>query len=200
MRPATQSHFIDLLRHGEPRGGDRFRGTRDDPLSATGWQQMRAAVADASPWDVIVTSPLRRCAEYASELAQRHDLPLETEPGLRELAFGVWEGRAYSELRESDPEALQAFFHDPVNNTPPGGESLAACRERVHTAWDAIIGRHDGRHLLLVCHGAVMRIIYSRLLKMPDDAMFHIEVPYACLTRVRRHPDGDRLVFHGGCP
>jgi len=199
MSNAVQPHFIDLLRHGEPEGGDRFRGIQDDPLSDAGWQQMRAAVADAAPWDLIVTSPLRRCAEFAAELAQRHHLPLETEPGLRELAFGEWEGRTYGELQESEPEAVRAFFRNPLNHTPPGGEPLHACRERVHTAWDGIIERHGGRHLLLVCHGGVMRIIYSRLLKMPDEAMFHIEVPYACLTRVRRHPDGDRLVFHGGC-
>ena len=200
MSPAIQSHFIDLLRHGEPRGGDRFRGALDDPLSDTGWQQMRSAVDGAAPWEVIVTSPLRRCAEFAAELAQQHELPLETEPDLRELAFGEWEGRAYSELRESDPDALQAFFRDPLNNTPPGGESLHACRDRVHAAWNAVIERHHGRHLLLVSHGAVMRIIYSRLLKMPEEALFRIEVPYACLTRVRRHPDGDRLVFHDGSP
>ena len=114
---ASDEGFIDLLRHGQPEGGDRFRGLQDDPLSATGWQQMRAAVGDAAPWDGIVTSPLRRCAEFAAELAQRHELPLETEPRLHELAFGEWEGRAYSELQESEPEALQAFFRDCVSRS-----------------------------------------------------------------------------------
>jgi len=35
---------IDLLRHGEPEGGVRYRGDGvDDPLSARAWKQMWAA-------------------------------------------------------------------------------------------------------------------------------------------------------------
>ena len=36
---------IDWLRHGETRGGNRFRGRTDDPLTVEGWRQMWAAVA-----------------------------------------------------------------------------------------------------------------------------------------------------------
>ena len=38
--------IIDLLRHGEPDGGQKFRGAVDDPLSPHGWEQMRSAVGD----------------------------------------------------------------------------------------------------------------------------------------------------------
>lgn len=192
------SHFIDLLRHGQPEGGDRFRGTRDDPLNETGWRQMRASVEGAAPWEVIVTSPLRRCAEFAAELADRHRLPLETEPRLAEMAFGEWEGKSFDELKASAPAALRSFFADPVHHTPPGGEPLAEFSRRVDAAWDGLAERHSGRHILVVCHGAVMRAIYRRVLKTPLEALFHIEVPYACLTRIRRQPEGDRMVFHRG--
>lgn len=198
MPVADPSCFIDLLRHGEPEGGDRFRGVLDDPLSSSGWQQMRSAVDGAPPWDRIIASPLRRCAEFAGELAQRHQLPMEIEPGLRELAFGDWEGRAYSEMRETDPAAFHNFFVDPLSHTPPGGEPLRECQQRVDGAWERLIEHHSGQHLLLVAHGAVIRIILSRLLQMPLDALFRIEVPYACLSRVRLHPEGNRLVFHNG--
>lgn len=49
---------VDLLRHGEPAGGKKFRGAVDDPLSPLGWQQMRAAVGDFRGWQTIVSSPL----------------------------------------------------------------------------------------------------------------------------------------------
>ena len=39
---------IDLLRHGEPLGGGRYRGQMDDALSEKGWQQMWQAVAGRS--------------------------------------------------------------------------------------------------------------------------------------------------------
>lgn len=191
-----EPHFIDLLRHGQPAGGHRFRGVQDDPLSETGWQQMRASVKEMAPWDVVVTSPLRRCADFATELCERHAIMLETEPRLAELAFGEWEGKSYDEVKQSAPVAWQAFFDDPVNNPPPGGEEMLVFCDRIAAAWNDIVEMHKGRHILVVCHGAVMRVIYQRILHMPINSLFLIEVPYACLTRIRRHPEGDRLVFH----
>ena len=38
MDPASPATTIDLIRHGQPLGGDRFRGQLDDPLSEAGWQ------------------------------------------------------------------------------------------------------------------------------------------------------------------
>ncbi len=50
---------IDVIRHGEPVGGRRYRGHGvDDPLSEKGWQQMWKAVADRSDWQHIAA---RRC-------------------------------------------------------------------------------------------------------------------------------------------
>lgn len=189
-------HFIDLLRHGQPAGGDRFRGVQDDPLSETGWRQMRASVHGMSGWDVVVSSPLQRCAEFAAEVAEHHAIRLEIEPRLAELAFGEWEGCSYDEIRQTQPDAWQAFFDDPVNHTPPGGEAMTDFCHRIDAAWDTLVARHRGKHILVVCHGAVMRAIYRKILCTPMEALFSIEVPYACLSRIRRHPEGDRLVFH----
>ena len=46
---------IDLIRHGEPVGGRRYRGHIDDPLSERGWQQM---------WSL----PMRREFDTSSEI------------------------------------------------------------------------------------------------------------------------------------
>ena len=45
---ATET-IIDLLRHGEPLGGSRYRGNRiDDPLTEKGWRQMWRGIGSAS--------------------------------------------------------------------------------------------------------------------------------------------------------
>ena len=72
---------IDLIRHGEPEGGRRYRGATDDPLTAAGWRQMEAAVAGLS-WQRIYSSPLVRCADFARHLifcgaGQRNLIELE---------------------------------------------------------------------------------------------------------------------------
>ena len=47
---------LDLLRHGETELGGGLRGSLDDALTAKGWEQMRAAVAEQGPWDRLVSS------------------------------------------------------------------------------------------------------------------------------------------------
>ena len=70
---------IDLIRHGEPEGGVRIRGSRDDPLSDIGWSQMWSAVGQAKPWHEIVSSPLSRCAAFARELGSPLELSVHEE-------------------------------------------------------------------------------------------------------------------------
>ncbi len=200
----TQSDatVFDLLRHGEPVGGSRYRGQLDDPLSERGWRQMREAVGDHRPWDVILSSPLSRCAAFARELAIRHDLPLEIETRFMELGFGEWEGRTAAELLERDPQLLTRFWQDPVNHAPPGGETLATFRNRIKDAFDEALSRHEGRHVLLVCHAGVIRLLVSHALDMPLDRMFRLDVPSAGISRIRIDANGadplPRLVFHAG--
>ena len=193
---------LDLLRHGEPVGGSRYRGQTDDPLSDKGWAQMRSAVGDAHPWDHIVSSPLSRCSDFARELATRHGLPLEMEPRLMELGFGAWEGRTAAELMSTDADILARFWRDPLHNTPPGGETLPAFQARVLGAWNDLLAQRAGRRLLLVCHAGVIRLLLSHALGMPLSHMFRIQVPNAGLSRLRidhhRESPLPQLIFHAG--
>lgn len=192
---------VDLLRHGEPEGGQKFRGAVDDALSPHGWEQMRATVGDYRDWQVIVSSPLIRCAAFARELAERLDRPLEIVPEFVELSFGVWEGRSVADVNTTDPQMLARFWRDPVAHPIPDGEPVADFDRRVGRAWDALLERHRGRHLLLVAHGGIIRMVLRQLLEIPVRRIWRIEVPFAAISRIRQHRDPDaepHLVFHNG--
>lgn len=193
---------IDLIRHGEPVGGRKYRGHLDDPLSEKGWRQMRNAVGDHRPWDLIVSSPLCRCADFARELGGRHGLPVQIEPRLKEIGFGAWEGKTVDELEAAEPGCLWRFYNDPLNQTPPGAETLAAFRDRIVAAWDDLLVQHAGKHLLLVGHAGMMRMILRNVLQMPLESMFRIQVANAAISRIQVDGRGaealPRLLFHDG--
>ncbi|HOB60903.1 MAG TPA: histidine phosphatase family protein [Candidatus Competibacteraceae bacterium] len=193
--------IVDLLRHGEPDGGQKFRGAVDDPLSPRGWEQMQTAVGTYQDWEAIISSPLIRCAAFAQTLAQRLDRPLEIAHGFSEIRFGVWEGRSVAEVHDEDPAALGRFWRDPVAHPIPDGEPVGAFDQRIGVAWDALLERYRGRHVLLVAHGGVIRMILRRLLDMPIHRIWRMEVPFAAVSRMRVHRDPDaepHLVFHNG--
>lgn len=189
--------FVDLLRHGDVEGGACFRGERDDPLSPLGWEQMRRATAGLDPtgWTRIIASPARRCADFARELSEARDLPLTLVDAWRERAFGDWEGVPLDAIPS---DQLQRFWDDPAGYTPPRAEPFADFRARVLAAWHALIDRHDA-HTFLITHGGVIRVLVAEVLCMSEAGLLLLEVPHACLTRLRIYapPGRPSLIAHG---
>lgn len=192
---------IDLLRHGEPEGGPKYRGALDEPLSERGWGQLHTAVGAHPPWERVVSSPLKRCAEFAQALGQQHGIGVEIESDFREMRFGDWEGRTAAAVMAATPEAVQRFWRDPLAYPPPGGEPLQEWAAKVTAAWQALLARHQGRHVLVLSHGGTMRVILCHLLDMPLRRLWRLDIPYATLSRVRLYGSDEgtepMLVFHG---
>ena len=193
--------IIDLLRHGDVEGGRKYRGQLDDPLSELGWQQLRETTNKKQDWQHIITSPLKRCAEFANEFAQAHSLPVQTENEFKEISFGLWEGKTADEILEQEADQIKKYWNDPINVTPPQGENLLAFEKRVICGWGNVLNEFQGKHVLLISHAGVMRIILCHILGMPLTEIFKLDVALAKASRIQiDHVDGEnwpRLIFHG---
>ena len=152
---------IDLLRHGDVQGGRKYRGQLDDPLSELGWKQLRSTTNKKQNWQHIITSPLKRCADFADELAQKHELPLRTEPEFKEVSFGLWEGKTAEELLTTEPGQIKEYWNDPVNITPPQGENLLVFQQRVISRWENVLTEFQGKHILIISHGDPLWLLDS---------------------------------------
>ena len=194
----NNSTVVDLIRHGEPVGGNRYRGHGvDDPLSERGWAQMWAAIGDGQPpGGRIVTSPLQRCRAFAEALAERARIPFEIDERFREVGFGGWEGRTPAEIEAADPESFGAFYADPVANRPEGAESLYDFVERISAAYEDTTRMHSGRHILIVAHAGVMRAVTTMILEAPISAIYRQRIDNAGMVRVR-HTARGRIILEG---
>jgi len=189
---------IDLLRHGEPVGGSRYRGGVDDPLSEKGWEQMWNAIEPEPPWQQIVSSPLLRCSAFAESLAASLDLPVGLEPRFAEVGFGVWEGRTRAELDRENPGQVERFYRDPVNQRPPGAEPLEEFTGRVQAGFNDLLERCAGQSVLVVGHAGVIRAILAYALDIPFASMYRISVPNAGISRLSTHRErGFTFLAHG---
>ncbi|MCW8853292.1 MAG: histidine phosphatase family protein [Gammaproteobacteria bacterium] len=187
---------IDIIRHGEPEGGRRYRGhSVDDPLSKLGWQQMWNAVPEKPIWDHIITSPLSRCHSFAEALAETLSIEVTIEDNLKEIGFGSWEGRSPEDIKANEGDALQRFLKDPVNNRPDGAEPLDTFAERVWDVYQNTITRHHGQHILIVAHAGVIRAITSNILGMSlDDVYSKLKIEYAAVATTRIADNGDPVM------
>jgi len=193
---------LDLLRHGEPQGGNVFRGVTDHPLTELGWSQMSAATEfndEDKKWDVIITSPLSRCHEFSKKLAAQLDIPLVVSDDLREFNFGIWENQNMETVFKEDFERIKGLWDDPMNFVAPEGEKLLDFEARVLKAWFGCLHRPEKRQLI-VCHGGVIRILLKEVLGLPFNNINRLDVPYACRSRVQvneQEPYQYMLKTHG---
>lgn len=185
--------IIDLVRHGKPDGAAALYGRTDIALSSLGWQQLQQTCQVLAP-SLVLTSPLRRCADFATDWAQQRQLPCRRVPLLQEFDFGEWDGIPFDtllgEYRADDPgwQLLEAFGRTPATHTPPGSESLQDFHDRVVMGWQQLLAECAGEQVLLVCHAGVIRMILAHLLPVDwrDGRWFSaLNIDYGSRTRIR---------------
>lgn len=178
---------IDIMRHGEPEGGRRYRGSSiDDPLSKQGWQQMWDAIPENPPWEHIITSPLSRCLKFSEALSDSMGINFSVEDNLKEIGFGSWEGRTPEDIKSNEGDALENFLADPVHNRPTGAEPLDDFAERIWRLYETIANEYRGQHVLIVGHAGVIRAITSKTLGMAlDDVYSRLKIEYAAIATTK---------------
>ena len=101
---------VYLIRHGETdhNADGRAMGQMDIPLNARGHEQARqtAEFLRLYPIERIVSSDLGRASGTAQPLADALGLDVETDARLRELSFGILEGKTVAECEALQPEAV----------------------------------------------------------------------------------------------
>jgi broad specificity phosphatase PhoE len=134
-----------LVRHGQSTGnvGGTLMGQSDHPLTALGEEQARAAAARLAPFGPMPLhcSDLPRAVATAERIAAAWKGPVLSDPRLREIDLGDYEGRPWEEF-EADVELTAAFAGDPYRTELPGGESLAHLEKRVMAALRDILAAH----------------------------------------------------------
>jgi broad specificity phosphatase PhoE len=158
--PVPPLYFV---RHGETEWNRQgiIQGWTDVPLSEAGHLQARA-VAQALKADLVDTatyeflvSPMLRTQQTMAHISKALNIGegrITTEPLLKELGFGIWEGRPFWELKASpvypaDPETRYAW-------RPEGGESYLDGTSRLHGLLSRIT-----RPTVMVSHGALGRCL-----------------------------------------
>jgi probable phosphoglycerate mutase len=195
-----QATRILAIRHGETAWNvdTRIQGQLDIPLNETGLQQARwmaQALAERDALQAIYASDLSRAHVTAQTLASQVGLAVTAHTGLRERAFGDFQGRTFAEIEVELPDDAHHWRKRTPEWTPPGaGESLIALRERVLATVDELAARHVGQQIALVAHGGVMDVLYRAATRLDLQAPRTWLLPNTAVNRLLWTPQGLSLV------
>jgi alpha-ribazole phosphatase len=189
---------IFLVRHGEVANANErcYNGHYDVALSPEGLRQM-LSVADRlrdKPIKAVYSSDLQRASKGAKIIAERHSIEPIPIKDLRELNYGIWEGRRLDEIRRLYPDDVLNRYNNIENYRIPGGETLLEMRERVLSSVNNIIESHRGNDVVIVSHGGVNRIVLLWSLNMVLKDFYKLQQNYAALNIVNFYDNGSSIV------
>ena len=180
---------IYFLRHGETTasmtGG--YCGTLDPGLTPEGSQMAEdfADVYKSHPWAAVFSSPLRRAEATAHPLCQAAGIQMQLKEGLREIAYGQWEGKSPEEVSREYHDSYVRWLADPGWNAPTGGERGIDIARRSSPVIEEIEQICSDGNVLVVSHKATIRIMLCSLMGI-DVGRFRdrIDIPVASVSIV----------------
>jgi broad specificity phosphatase PhoE len=187
---------ILLIRHaahvelGRTLSGRR----RDVALSDEGLQQAEIVgdLLGVEPVAAVYSSPRERAYYTAREIADPHELQVQTIDDLDEVDFGEWTGMAFSQL-EGDP-AWTEWNEERATARPPGGESMAEAVERAAAALEALAAAHRGDTIACVSHCDIIRGVIARYLGLPLGNLLRFDIDPASVSRLALGGWGARIM------
>lgn len=157
-----------FLRHGETTSSQTggYCGALDPDLTPAGHEMARdfAAAYRDLPWAAVFCSPLKRAVATAQPLCEAVGLTPKLRDGLKEIAYGRWEGKTPDEVNREFHDEYVSWLADPGWYPPTGGERGIDVARRSSLVLDEIERSLPSGNVLVVSHKATTRIMLCSLL------------------------------------
>jgi len=179
---------VYLTRHGQTEWNSigRMMGWTDEDMNETGVSQAeRLAVRMAKlQLDAMYASPLKRAMTTGAIVGKSHGIKPKPEQGLIEINYGIWEGLARGEARAKWPELQRQLHDNPSELVIPGGESFKQLALRVVAAFNKIVNAEEGKHLLMVSHQGILKVLVAELIGISYNDWSKFEIQNASYTKM----------------
>ena len=178
-----------LARHGETtwnKNGKIQGATDTSTLTKVGKEQATLLAEKLKSFSVekIYCSELKRAKQTAAIISKALKKRVSYSLELNERSFGEFEGgdvkEVFSKLAAMDDKSRYLFV-------PKGGESLAQFEKRVYAQFEKIVEENEGKIVLVVTHGGVIRSMINLFKDTPIEHRMDLKIPNTSLTIFKMH-------------
>jgi broad specificity phosphatase PhoE len=191
-----------FIRHGETQASQTggYCGVLDVELTPEGHRMAEefALAYRSLPWAAVFCSPLGRSMDTARPLCDAVGIEMQLRDGLKEIAYGQWEGKTPEEVNRRFHDEYVRWLADAGWNAPTGGERGVDVARRSSAVLEEIERTHPLGNVLVVSHKATTRIMLCSLLGI-DVGRYRdrISMPVASLSIVEMTAQGPLLKVLG---
>jgi broad specificity phosphatase PhoE len=114
-------------------------------------------------------------------------------PDLCEVDFGDWTGLAWEEVPAKFGVSAFAWLEQLECDGIANAESAEILRDRVEPCLRQILADHSGQQVAIFCHGGIIRVLLSIVLRWPLSRLGAFEIAYASVTQVALLPERAEL-------
>ena len=165
---------------------------------------------------IIITSPLKRCAQLAEGLQTYFDNnysgskdltskgsaskdatsknAVQISQDFKEINFGQWEGKSWQSIGQKN---IEEWNNDLLNFTFPDGESARSFDRRVINAWHALQQQlreqTQTQQVIIICHAGVIRSILSDFLQIPLQHSLTLQIDKMSVSSLNLFPNQNAL-------
>lgn len=139
--------------------------------------------------DKIYSSPLPRALKLAKLFSVKKASEVLVEEALKEMNFGIFEGKAYQEIMKEMNREWEKWCSDYINYRIPEGESFLDFHQRVIKFIDKLVKGGGENTYLLVTHGGVIRSSIVHLLSLDIEQAWHFKITPASVVEIE-YKDG----------
>jgi len=189
---------IYFVRHGETdhNRGLKLQGVTDIELNETGLIQAVSTAEKIAKYSIqkIYSSDYMRAVQTAKVLEKHTGAEIITNPSLREIDMGEWEGADWERIKRLYPQYYSEWSKH-LNDMPyPGGESGGDVLKRL----DIIIAELKGlcfNNVAIVTHGGVIKVLLSSFMGIGQEKRFQIDIDNCSISLVTYNPTTEKFLI-----
>ncbi|MGN0481976.1 MAG: histidine phosphatase family protein [Lachnospiraceae bacterium] len=183
-----------IIRHGETEWNKagKVQGMSDISLNEKGIALAEVTrdglKKDGVTFDRVYSSPLLRARQTTETILEGTTVTYQPDARIAEMSFGEYEGLTFAEIN-AKPE-YQNFgncFHNPaLYHADRGAESFEQVKARVQNFFEEQIFPYRAKeeNVLLVCHGAVSRMMILFMQQLPITEFWKVEQYNCCVNKI----------------
>ncbi|WML44878.1 histidine phosphatase family protein [Neobacillus sp. PS3-40] len=184
------STHLYLTRHGETIWNTKnvMQGWKDSPLTDKGVKQAMQLADRLSTvsLDAIYSSTSERAINTAEIIKRGRPIEVIKLNSLRELSFGIWEGKTFDENEKATPEQWFTFWEKPHLFSSDTVESFKQVQERMVNTIESIVKAHPSENICIVTHSIALKLLMHYFEKIPLEKLWSTPaIPSTSLSLVK---------------